>query len=193
MPISERPPRGWTIVAGTLTLDKTIAGYLARDHDVRGRCYTQDCRRNCHLDHGRLVAAGLGALTVDQVKRTMQCSRLQGCSMEWLENPKRSSLPLLVLRGRLAVRIRIKCRACGTLSHVSPETMIAKLQAEQKGGDATLVSEIAGLLQKACPCGKTSWDVDVAWPDPNTIGGRRALEQAQAQRDRHRLREPTDL
>lgn len=195
MPISEKPPRGWLVVAGTLSLDQSIAGYFARDHDVRGRCFTRDCRRHCHVDHARLVAAGLGALTIDQVKRSLACGRLDGCSMEWQDNPKRSSLPLIVLRGRLAVRIRIKCRMCGTMSQVTPEAMIARLQAEQKGSDKTLVSELAGLLSKPCACGKTAWAVDVAWPDPNTLGGRKALEQAQLDRDqaKGRLREPTDF
>ena len=150
MPISERPPKGWTIVSGTLTLDKSIAGYFARDHDVRGRCYQRDCRRNCHVDHARLLEKGLGSLTIDQVKKMMQCHRLEGCGMEWLENPTRSTISLVVLRGRLAVKIRIKCRACGSVSLVAPETMAAQLQLQGKGDDRTLVSAIPALLTKPC-------------------------------------------
>lgn len=193
MPISDRPPKGWTILSGTLTLDKSIAGYFARDHDVRGRCYQRDCRRNCHIDHARLMEKGLGTLSIDQVKAMMKCHRLEGCGLEWQENPNRSTVPLLILRGRLAVKIRIKCRQCGGVSLVAPETMITRLQAEKKGDDRTLVSAIPGLLTKPCACGKTAWDVDVAWADPNTIGGRRQLEQAQLERDRHRLPDPLNF
>lgn len=188
-----KPPTGWKIIAGTLALDQTISGYLARDHDVRGRCYQRDCRRNCHIDHARIVEHGLGALKIDQVKTAMRCARLEGCGIEWLENPNRATLPLMVLRGRVAVKVRIVCRGCATVSLVSPETMIARLKAEGLGDDSTTIAAIPGLLKKVCACGKTAWEVNVAWPDPNSYGGRSTIEREMRKLNIGRLREPTDF
>lgn len=188
-----KPPAGWIVVSGTLQMDRSIAGHLVRDHDVRGRCYMRDCKRSCHIDHRGLVERGLGVLTVDQVKKTMVCSRLDGCGLYFTGDPSRESLPLAALTGRLAVKVRVLCRSCGKGSAVTPETMVQRLKKMGKGDEMTRTSEIASHFTKACDCGKTHWQVDVQWPDPNTMGGRRALEQAEAELERGRLSEPTDF
>jgi hypothetical protein len=62
-----------------------------------------------------------------------------------------------------------------------PEVMIARLVAEGKGNEDTETRDLPGLLTGGCKvCRKTSWDVHVIWPDPNTLGGRQTIDRAKA-------------
>ena len=179
MPDPYSPPPGWTIANGILTPDRSVRGYLARDQDVKGRCAQRDCRRTCHVDHARLHEQGLGALKIDQVKRLLRCARLDTCALEFHEDLTAESLKLGDLTRRPAVSLRILCRGCGASRAVSPRAMIAKLTSTGKGDGATETRDIARLLTAPCKaCGKVTWAVDVLWPDPKTIGGKRQIHAA---------------
>lgn len=174
-----KPPAGWLIASGILQADRSVRGYYTRRQDVSGRCHTRDCRRTCSIDIKRLHADGLGSLRMDQVKSLLKCGRLDGCSMVFHDDLKAESLKLSSLCRRQAVTVQLRCRACGGLLKVAPEHMIQRLQSEGKGGGDTEVRDLAGLLSGACKtCGKTGWDVQVAWPDPQTWGGRRTIDLA---------------
>lgn len=174
-----KPPIGWHIASGILQVDRTIRGYCARRQDVVGRCFARDCRRTLRLDINRIVGDGLGALRIDQVKALYRCGRLDGCSMAYQDDLKAESLKLGALCRRPAVAVALRCGACKAILKIAPEHMIARLQAEGKGGSDTEVRDLAALLSGPCKaCGKVAWDVQVAWPDPNTWGGRRTIDQA---------------
>ena len=174
-----KPPAGWQIASGILQADRTVRGYFTRHQAVSGRCHARDCRRTCHIDVDRLQADGLGALRMDQVKSLFRCARLDGCALVFHDDLKAESLKLSVLCGRPAVAIHLRCRGCKELLKIAPEHMIARLQAEGKGGGDTEVRDLVGLLTGACKaCGKVAWDVQVAWPNPATWGGRRTIEMA---------------
>lgn len=175
------PPPGWTIASGVLTPDRTVRGYLAREQDVKGRCYQRDCRRTCHVDHARLHEQGLGALKIQQVKQLLRCARLDTCALEFHEDLNAESLKLRNLTGRAAVSLRILCQGCGASRTVSPKAMVARLKSEGKGDETTETRDLAGLLSAPCKaCGKVTWAVDVLWPNPATIGGRRQIDAAMA-------------
>jgi hypothetical protein len=173
------PPPGWTIASGVLTPDRTVRGYLAREQDVKGRCYQRDCRRTCHVDHARFHEQGLGALKIEQVKQLLRCARLDTCALEFREDLNAESLKLRNLTSRPAVSLRILCRGCGAIRSVSPAAMIARLKAQGKGDETTETRDLAGLLSASCKvCGKVTWAVDVLWPDPKTMGGQRQIHAA---------------
>ncbi len=173
------PPTGWLIASGILQVDRTVRGYYLRRQAVTGRCHARDCRRSCEIDAAQLHARGLGALSMDQVKGLYRCSRLDGCSTVFFDDLKAESLKLRALRRRRAVGLVLRCGVCGDQRKVDPEAVIAGLQAEGKGGSDTEVRDLAALLTGACKaCGKTGWNVQVAWPDPDTWGGRRMIDLA---------------
>ncbi len=175
-----KPPVGWLIASGILQVDRTVRGYYLRQQAVNGRCHTRDCRRTCWVDVRRLQADGLGALRMDQVKSLFKCQRLDGCGMVFHDELKAESLKLESLCGRRAVTIQLRCRGCKNELKVAPEHLIARLKAEAKGGGDTEVRDLANLMTGACKtCGKTAWAVDVAWPDPETWGGRRMIDLAE--------------
>jgi hypothetical protein len=174
-----KPPAGWLIASGILQADRTVRGYHTRRQGVSGRCHARDCRRTCHIDVARLHADGLGALRMDQVKALFRCGRLDGCALAFHDDLKAESLKLATLCRRTAVTVQLHCRACGARLKIAPEQMIVRLEAEAKGGADTEVRDLPGLLSGACKaCGKTAWDVQVAWPNPETWGGRRMIDMA---------------
>jgi hypothetical protein len=174
-----KPPAGWLIASGILQADRTVRGYYTRHQAVAGRCHARDCRRTCHIDIDRLHADGLGSLRMEQVKALFRCQRLDGCALVFYDDMKAESLKLDKLCRRPAVALLLRCRECKELRRIAPETMIARLRAEGKGGGDTEVRDLAALLTGACKaCGKVSWNVQVAWPDPETWGGRRMIDLA---------------
>lgn len=180
MPNPYSPPPGWTIAGGVLTPDRTVRGYLAREQDVKGRCAQRDCRRTCHVDHARLHEQGLGALKIQQVKHLLRCARLDTCALEFYEDLNAESLKLRNLTGRAAVSLRILCKGCGASRTVSPKAMVARLKGAGKGDETTETRDIPALLSASCKaCGKVTWAVDVLWPDPKTMGGKRQIHAAQ--------------
>lgn len=174
-----KPPAGWHIASGILQVDRTVRGYYTRRQDVVGRCHARDCRRTLHLDIKRIHADGLGALTIDKVKQLFKCQRLDGCALVFHDDLKGESLKVGALLRRPAVGLALRCAGCKAVRKIAPEHMIARLQAEGKGGADTEVRDLAGLLSGSCKaCGKVAWNVQVAWPDPQTWGGRRMIDLA---------------
>lgn len=163
-----RPAAGWTITSGRLEEIPTVAGYLARRVDVRGRCHTRDCRRTCHLDLGELVAKGMGALPVRTIQHTLRCARLDSCALFFEEKPEH---PLTIgeLCRRDYVGVEIRCAGCGRSHVTNAEGVVARLKAAGRGDGLTKVSDLAGLLKGVCKACKISrWSVAILWFDPSS-------------------------
>lgn len=171
-----RPPKGWTATSGTLEPDRTLAGYLARGQIVRGHCHTRDCKRSCHVDVEHLVKRGLGTLRMSKVTDLMRCHHLDSCSLYLIHEKRPEGLPLFMLTGSPHVQLRVSCEHCRFTRTAAVEAVIAKLQAEKRGGPDTRSNEVAGLIKGACKCGVTRWKVEVAWPNVNSMGFRQREE-----------------
>jgi hypothetical protein len=175
----ETPPPGWIALDGLLQPDPTVAGYRARMQEVRGVCGQRDCKRRCEVDFARLTARGFGALPMATVLQFLKCNNLTGCGLDFHED-RRGGLPLRGLFGRSHVRIRVKCAACGFFRAATPEAIYKRVTAGKEPMDGLLVTEIAAQIKGPCgQCKKTSWRVDVLWPDLNSEGFRRRQSPAQ--------------
>ena len=163
---SKAPPPGWVVLDGQLTADAKVAGYLARGTQVKGICHQRDCRRRCEIDLGMLVARGLGALAVGDLKPLLKCGRLGGCALEVREEPA-AEIRLRQLTGKGHVTVRFMCQGCRKATTAPAEAVIGRLKTEGTGGADTAVSKLAELVRGACKgCGVKRWRVDVMWEDP---------------------------
>jgi hypothetical protein len=172
---TEVPP-GWTAASGLLEPDPSIAGHLARGEEVKGFCDQKDCRRRCHVDLERMVARGFGVLPVAQAKKFMQCGVITGCGLDFHVD-RTAGLRLSALLGRAHVRIRIKCQGCGFFRAAKVESIIAKLSTGTVRGGDLLTTDIRSRISGPCKtCRKSSWRVDVLWPNVESAGYRRSLE-----------------
>ncbi|MGH7024164.1 MAG: hypothetical protein ACREEB_11320 [Caulobacteraceae bacterium] len=128
------------------------------------------------MDLDRLIARGFGSLSVTAACGFLKCQNLVGCGLEF-HSDRNVGLPLTALLGRSHVKVRIKCGSCGFFRVTSPDTVVAKIRADDKTAtDTLLISDIAGRIKGACgQCKKRAWAVDVLWPDPNSEGTRRGL------------------
>lgn len=166
------PPQGWSSPSGVLEPTRTVFGYIARGQTLRGGCFRRDCRRSCTIDLEHLQRRGLD-LAEREILHLHRCNRLDGCGLELRPEPHTPNLPLRRLVGVPGIATRIKCRGCEFFRRLTVEEMIGQLVASKRGGDATCVSEVKGLLKSPCKaCKKTSWDFDVLWPAENTLGWR---------------------
>jgi hypothetical protein len=161
-------------MSGRLEPDSTVFGFLARGDEVRGHCHHRDCKRTCSPDFTELAAKGFGRVRVDHVERLLRCIRLDGgCSLDF-HVKKGPGLPLTALLGHAHVSIRFKCRKCNLYRTALPDAVIAKLQAA--GGEAKKCYTVEGLsavTKNPCPnCKKADWQIDVLWPNVNSIGYR---------------------
>ncbi len=162
----QQPPKGWTVADGRLQEITTIAGYAARRCDVFGRCQRQDCRRSCHFDYERLLKNGMADLDASKVMATLRCSRLDGCSLEFREEPQRV-ITLGDLAGRDYVGVEIRCVNCGDKRVTTVEALLYRLKKAGKGDETTSVRNVAGLLRSACgECKASRWEVGFPWYDP---------------------------
>lgn len=161
------PPKGWTVDGGRLEEVPTVAGYAARRCGVFGRCQRQDCRRTCHLDYERLMRAGMGALPVRQVTRSLLCNRLDGCSLDFREEPERI-VRIGELAGRDYVGVQIRCSQCGAKYLTTVEGLIHRLNAAKQGDAATPAKGVGALIRGPCStCKAARWEVSFLWCDPN--------------------------
>ncbi len=161
------PPTGWSVASGQLEEVDTIAGYAARRCDVRGRCQRQDCRRSCHLDYERLLRAGLASLPARKVMAMMRCSRIDGCSLEFREEPGRV-IVLRELAGRSYIGVEIRCLGCGARRLTTVEALVHRLKKHGLGDASTPAKGIGKLIRGACSCGARQWAVGFPWHDPNS-------------------------
>jgi hypothetical protein len=142
-------------------------------------CGQRDCKRRCEVDLERLVRRGFGALPVSAAQQMLKCQNLTGCGLDFHEDRK-GGLPLQGLFGRAHVHVRIKCVGCGFFRTAPPEALWRRIT---KGQDkepiyGLLVTEVAAQIKGPCrACGKSSWRVDVLWPNRDTEGFRRTTAQ----------------
>jgi hypothetical protein len=173
MPSPTDPPRGWMALSGYLEPDRTVFGFMARGDEVRGNCHHRDCTRRCSIDFTELAAKGFGRVHVEHVKRMLMCNRLDGCSLAFHDKAGRG-LSLRALLGHAHASIRFRCRACKHHHTALPDAVIAKLRAagrEAKSCDT--VEGLAAVTKSPCPnCKKVDWQIDVLWPNVNSVGYR---------------------
>lgn len=160
------PPSGWTIASGRLEEVGTIKGYAARRCEVKGRCQRQDCRRSCHFDYERLLHAGMGDLPARKVMDMFKCARIDGCSLEFREEPEQV-ITLRQLSGRDYVGVEIRCAGCSAKRLTTVEGLIYRLKANGLGDESTSVKAAPGLIRGACrACGLRQWAIAFLWCDP---------------------------
>jgi hypothetical protein len=161
------PPTGWTIASGRLEEVDTIGGYAARHCEVKGRCLRQDCRRSCHFDYERLLRAGMADLRARKVMDLFKCARLDGCSLEFREEPERV-ITLGQLSGRDYVGVDIRCAGCSAKHLTTVEGLIYRLKAKGLGDASTSINAVSGLIRGPCRgCGAQRWAIAYLWCDPN--------------------------
>jgi hypothetical protein len=78
------------------------------------------------------------------------------------------------------VKLRLRRRGEVTVGDPGGDLVAQKrATAGKEPMDGLLVSEVAALIRRPCrQCKKTSWRVDVLWPDPNSEGARRSQGSA---------------
>jgi hypothetical protein len=164
-----QPPPGWNAEMGTLTPSETVGGYLARHQELRGACYSKDCRRRCEVELKALFARGFGRLTRRELLHLYRCNRLDGCNLDLIPDPVQALLPLRDLAGVPGIATRIRCTSCQFFRRYTVEEMIGQLEAAKKGGGRTGVQEVAALFTAPCKqCKKKSWTFEVLWPSEET-------------------------
>ena len=179
MTVDPMPP-GWTSLDGTMQPAESIAAYAARVQTVKGACRDAICNRRVTLDPKVLCGHGLGRLRIAQVKRLFSCGRIDGCRLDWHNEPAENPLRLDQFIGRANVRIRVSCRGKGcTFFRVwKVEQMIAGLQRRKVGDGRTEVDKLPALMSAPCAvCKRTSWDVAVLWVSEQTMGWRQLGER----------------
>jgi ribosomal protein S27AE len=150
---------GWRVEGAVLQADETIAGYAARDVDVRGTCYLRNCKRSYWFDWTEWLALGMAQVPLRRIQEMLRCHRLTGCNLHFQEQGGRELT--LGLLNRDGVLIRIACGKCGSFRLVRPASLIRRLKADQRGGDATLLAEVAVASNKPCgKCRATTWTAD---------------------------------
>lgn len=150
---------GWRIEGAVLKPDETVAGYMARDVDVRGRCYLRNCRRSYWFDYGEWIALGMGRVPLRRIQDTLRCHLLTGCNF-YFEEKGGAALTLRFL-DRDQMFVRIACARCHAFRLVRARTLIRKLETERRGGPETTLADLAGLPAKPChKCKGAAWTVD---------------------------------
>ena len=151
---------------GRLEEVATVAGYAARRCGIFGRCQRQDCRRTCQFDFERLLKGGMADLQARQVMQTFRCARLDGCGLEFREEPARV-VTLAELAGRDYVGVEIRCVLCGAKYLTTIEGLIARLVRAGQGGPQTSIKNVGALIRGPCGACKTArWEVSFPWYDP---------------------------
>lgn len=156
------PPVGWFVHGRTLHRDDSVAGYLARGVEVRGRCRQQYCRRTCWIDLQGFAAKGFASAPVPYFKALYQCHRLGGCDLEFVEDGGRQQLRLDMLMQPNTL-IQFHCVTCKAWKLASAASLARKLKADGRGGPETTVPELRRLTRRKCKCGAMAWDAQVLW------------------------------
>lgn len=184
---SQGAPEGWTAIYGVLEPIGHVAAYAARGQVMKGRCQSKSCNRRVELDSKELCGQHMGTLQMQQVIRTFQCNRLDGCTLTFHTEPRDPPLPLDALRGKAHVRLRLRCgtHKCSFFRVWLIEEMIEGLKKAGKGGGGTHVHELRKLMTSPCKlCGKVDWNADVLWADTSTVGwkqlGERSFDRVKA-------------
>jgi hypothetical protein len=166
-------PPGWTSSNGIVGPGERVADFAARGQPVKGVCRSQGCTRRVELDAAALCKGGLAALSMRQVQKLWMCQRLDGCGLDFHNEPPAIPLRLELFIGRPNVRLRLRCRGggCKFFRLYAVEQIIAGLEQRKKGGGRTEVAALGALMTTACPtCKKTNWAAEVLYVDTDTMG-----------------------
>ena len=185
MPVSaDGPPPGWVSHSGVVEPAETVAAYAARGQAVKGACRSSGCNRRVELDPKALCGVGLGQLSMRKVQGLWRCQRLDGCGLEFRNEPPLHPLRLDQFVGRPNVRVRLRCRGdgCKFFRVWRVEEMIAGLTNRRQGDDRTEIEALGKKMTAACPlCKRVNWTAEVLWVSTETMGwkalGERSFEQ----------------
>lgn len=160
------PPKGWTVGPGYIAEVPTVLGYFQRRCNIVGRCQTQECRRTSRFEYDRLLKQGLADVSAAQVMRTLRCNKLDGCSIEFREEPG-LAITLGQLAGMANVGALVRCMGCGDKRMTTVSAFLRQLSAHGKADATTSIKDIGKLITGPCPkCRQTNWDVMFPWHDP---------------------------
>lgn len=176
---SDGPPEGWWSFQGVLTPRQEVASYGVRGQMAKGVCRQKGCSRRVELEPRELCGKGLGLLLMKQVQELYRCSRVDGCGLQFHDEPFRPPLRLDQLVGRPNVRVRLRCDAgkCRFFRIWRVEEMIASLKERGKGGGSTDVEGLGKMMTTPCPlCKKVNWRADILWQNTDNEGWRRGGE-----------------
>lgn len=166
-------PPGWICSKGVVEPGERVADFAARAQPVKGVCRAWGCYRKVELEPQALCKVGLAALGMRQVQRLWMCQRLDGCGLEFHNEPAALPLRLEQFVGRPNVRLRLFCRGggCKFFRVYTVEQMIAGLETRKQGGGRTEVAALGGLMTGGCPtCRKTNWAAEVLYVATDTMG-----------------------
>lgn len=174
-------PSGWTSTNGIVGPGERVADFAARGQPVKGRCRSQGCYRKIDLDAQALCKLGLSTLQMRQVQKLWMCQRLDGCGLDFFNEPAAIPLRLELFVGRPNIRLRLRCRGngCKYFRLYQVEQVIAGLEARKKGGGRTEVTALGALMSGPCPtCKKPNWVAEVLYVNTETMGWRALGEKS---------------
>jgi hypothetical protein len=140
---------------------------------VKGVCRSPGCFRKVDLDPVKLCKGGLGNLGMTQVERLWKCQRLDGCGIEFHNEPPLYPLRLEQFVGRPNVRVRLRCRGggCKFFRVYTVEQMIEGLRKRGEGTGNTEVAALGAKMTTGCPaCKRTNWVAEVLYVSMETMG-----------------------
>ena len=181
------PPPGWVSSNGVVEPGESVVAYAERGQVVKGACSARGCNRRVELDPKSLCGAGLGLLNMGQVKRLWRCQRLDGCGLDFHNEPPDNPLRLNQFVGKPNVRVRLRCRGNGCKFHRvwRVEEIIAGLTKRRQGDERTEVAALGQMMTTACSlCKRSNWIAEILWVSVETQGwkalGERAFDRAEA-------------
>lgn len=183
---ADGPPPGWVSHSGAIEPAPRVADYAARLQVVKGVCRATGCNRRVELEPKALCGAGLGLVSMDQVKNLWRCHRIDGCALDFHNEPPLNPLRLDHFLGRPNVRLRLRCRGdrCKFFRVWRVEEMIAGLTKRRQGDGRTEVEKLGAMMTTACPlCKRSNWTADVLWVSTDTMGWKALGEQTFDQRE----------
>ena len=166
-------PPGWTCADGIVAPGERVADFAARGQGVKGVCQSRGCFRKVELDPQALCKGGLAALGMQQLQRLWMCQRLDGCGLDFHNEPMALPLRLDLFVGKPNVRVRLRRRGggCKFFRIYAVEQMIAGLERRKQGSGRTEVAALGGLMTGGCPaCRKTNWGAEVLYVSTETVG-----------------------
>jgi hypothetical protein len=169
------PPPGWVALMGTVEAGSRVCDYAARGQTVKGACRTKGCYRRVEMDPEALVREGQGTLAMRKLQPSWKCHRLEGCEMQFVEEPPTQPLRLGHFTGLPHVRVRLTCRGEGCkFARVYPAAALIKgLKARRQGDERTEIGLLPDKMTAGCPrCKVKYWAADVLWMDTSTVGWR---------------------
>ncbi|MGI8841407.1 MAG: hypothetical protein ACR2F8_11600 [Caulobacteraceae bacterium] len=183
---ADGPPPGWISQTGIVEPADTVAGYAARVQAVKGICRAKGCNRRVELDPKALCGIGLGLVNMGQVKRLWRCQRIDGCGLDFHEEPPLNPLRLGQFVGRTNVRVRLRCRAIGCKFYRMwrVEEIIAGLEKRRQGDGRTEVVGLGKTMTTACPlCKRVNWTAELLWVSTSSQSWKAKGERSFSERE----------